>query len=344
MPTAFAAIPNSLIIILSIILGAYINLWILSVGSTLAVGMQLLFILYPIWHLHFRFHFVFDWKEHNIHEFFTLLMPVVIGVSVNEINTLVDRTVASQVAIGGISALTYANSLIMLVQGSIVQPIATVCYPKITNFVSCSNEKEAKTIIQQTLDCMLAVLVPITLGFIVFANLIIQALFGRGKFTWDAVQMTGIALAFYAIGIIFIGLREILSRYYYAHSNTKVPVRNATIGVIINIIFNILFSKILGIAGLALATSFSACITSILLFTGCDKYLNCGAVTIDIKELIKIIFSSGIAILIPLFFVSKITIGNLLELIIVITLSIIIYIAIGLILRLKAFHILKKML
>ncbi len=134
-PTAFAAIPNSLAIIASIVLGAVCNIWLLSIGSTLAVGIQLIFILYPVYKLQHHFHISFDWQSRDIRDFFVLLLPVIVGVSVNEINTLVDRTIASGVAIGGISALTYANSLIMLVQGGMVQPIATVCYPKITNFV-----------------------------------------------------------------------------------------------------------------------------------------------------------------------------------------------------------------
>lgn len=83
-PTAFAAIPNSIFIILSIILGAFFNIWILSIGSTLAVGVQLLFLLYPIHKLRFHFQFNFNWKDDSVREFFYLLGPVIIGVSVNE--------------------------------------------------------------------------------------------------------------------------------------------------------------------------------------------------------------------------------------------------------------------
>jgi putative peptidoglycan lipid II flippase len=341
-PTAFAAVPNSIAIILSIVLGALYNIWILSIGSTLAVGFQLLFILYPIYQLKFHFHFRFTWRSPDVQSFFMLLIPVVIGVSVNEINTLVDRTIASNVAIGGISALTYANSLIMLIQGGIVQPIATVCYPKITDFVSKKNEDEAKIIIEQTLAYMAAILIPITLGFMVYQNLIVTFLFGRGKFGSDAIQMTGVALFFYAIGILFVGAREAISRYYYAHSNTKIPVKNATIGVIINIAFNLIFSSFLGIAGLALATSLSAMITAFLLFVGCNKYLHCGKIFLDVKDLLKVIFFSILAVAIPYLILVFSGMKSIFLLVPVIIIAVIIYATLGIVFRIKIFGLLKK--
>ncbi|AVO74465.1 integral membrane protein MviN [Megasphaera elsdenii DSM 20460] len=338
-PTAFAAIPNSIFIILSIILGSFFNIWILSIGSTLAVGVQLLFLFYPIHKLRFHFHFNFNWKDDSVREFFCLLGPVIIGVSVNELNTLVDRTLASQISVGGISSLTYANSLIMLIQGGIVQPIATVCYPKITHYISIRDSKSAKNIVEQTLNFTLTLLIPLTLGLIVYKYIIVDSLFGRGAFDQTAIHMTSSALFFYSFGIIFVGIREILSRFYYSHSNTIIPVRNAIFGVIINIIFNIVFSRFWGISGLALATSLSAWITAILLWWGCDKYLKSGGLSIDIKDLLKVFFASLISIVIPAWFILDIYVSNVIKLLMVIPLSIIIYFVLGIFFRIQLFKI-----
>ncbi|MDY6282704.1 MAG: lipid II flippase MurJ, partial [Erysipelotrichaceae bacterium] len=119
-PTAFAAIPNSLCIMASIALGSKINIWLLPIGSCLAVGVQMIFLVIPVHKLNFKLRINLSWKDSYIKQFLQLIIPVILGVSVNQVNTLVDRTVASQVAIGGISALTYANSLIMFVQGGLI--------------------------------------------------------------------------------------------------------------------------------------------------------------------------------------------------------------------------------
>lgn len=343
-PTAFAAIPNSFFIIVSIVLGAVYNVWLLAIGSVLAVGFQLAFLLYPVYKLHFKFHFNLDFHHTAVCEFFYLLIPVIVGVSVNEINILVDRTLASQVMVGGISALTYANSLIMLIQGGIVQPIATVCYPKITHFISKQNNQEAKILIEQTLSFTLALLIPITLGFMIYQYVITDVLFGRGAFDRNAVSMTSIALFFYSLGISFVGIREILSRFYYAHANTKIPVKNAMIGVVINIVFNIVFSRFLGIAGIALATSLSAFITALLLWMECDKYLNCGWVYVDIKDIMKIFTTSIISIAVPAYFLSTIDMSNLSRLLIALFSSLILYFIIGLFLKISLFQEIQQKL
>ena len=68
-----------------------------------------------------------------------LALPAIIGTSVNQINVLVDRTLASGIAVGGISALNYANSLNLTVQGLFVVSLTTVMYPMISKMVAEDN-------------------------------------------------------------------------------------------------------------------------------------------------------------------------------------------------------------
>lgn len=289
---AFAAIPNSLFIMVSIYFGSKYNLWLLSIGSTLAVGVQLQFLIPSIKKTEYKFGLQFDWKDPYIKKFFKMMTPVIVGVSVNELNTLIDRTVASQVAVGGISALTYANSLINFIQGGLVQPVATVFYPKITETVSNKKYQAGRNLMNRAINLVLGLLIPITIGFLVLSSGVVKFLFGRGAFDENAAKLTSIAVVFYAVGICFVGLREFISRYYYANGNSKTPMINTSIGVVINIILNLILSKWIGIGGLALATSISAIVTSILLVKNTHTKITSGAIDFDVEELGKIILSS----------------------------------------------------
>lgn len=291
-PTAFAAIPNSLVIIVSIMLGSLWNLWALSVGSTLAPAAQLIVLWPVVYKLGFRLRLNFRWKDSYLKLFFKMMVPVILGVSINEINTLIDRSVASQVSVGGISALTYANSLIMLIQGGFAQPVATVFYPNISKEVGKKNIAKAKELLQNAIEVILIGLIPITIGFIIYAQPITKALFGRGAFDEQAVSMTSTAVTFYAIGIVFVGLRELLSRYYYAYSDTKTPMKNAIIGMLTNIILNLTLSRIIGIGGLALATSVSAFITTGIMWVECKTKTAGGRLSLKVVELLKIVVAS----------------------------------------------------
>lgn len=71
------------------------------------------------------------------------------------------------------------------------------------------------------------------------------------------VDMTSVCMFFYALGIIATAIRDILSKSFYAMNDTKTPTINSVIMVAINIIGNIILSRILGLVGLAVATSFA---------------------------------------------------------------------------------------
>lgn len=290
--TAAAAIPNSLVIIVSIVLGACWNILALSIGSTLATAIQMAFLWVPVHKLNFRLRLNFHWKDSYLQYFFSLMGPVILGVSVNEINTLLDRTIASQVAIGGISALTYANSLVMLVQGGFAQPVATVFYPRLTKSITEGNHKAARTDFHAALQVLLVFLLPVTIGFMILSNDITMAFFGRGAFDQNASVLTSTALSFYAIGIVFVGVRELLARYYYAYGNTKIPMLNAAIGMVVNITLNLTLSRVIGIGGLALATSVAAIVTVILMWCQCRRLSSDSKIILNWIEVGKILIAA----------------------------------------------------
>ncbi len=334
-PTAFSAIPNSMFIMFSIYLGAKWNLWALTIGSTLAVGVQLLFLIRPVRKLGYGLEIDFRWKNKYIREFFCLMLPVVVGVCANEINILVDRTIASQIAEGGISALTYANSMIMLVQGGLVQPVSTVCYPKIAECVSKRDYRHASELLEKAITMLLSLLVPITVGCILYSRDITIFLFGRGVFNEQAVEMTAIAFTFYAIGICAVGLRELISKYFFACSNTKIPIKNGLIGVLINIGMNIFLSKTIGIGGLALATSISAFVTLILLVKDCKKILNENVNYFDIIQIAKIGTATIIMAFISYFTYLHIPFGLTAKLIIAVLVGLFVYTGMGYLLEIE---------
>ncbi len=187
------------------------------------------------------------------------------GTAVNDINKIVDRTLASLISIGGISALNYAQRINGFVQGIVVVSIATAMYPLISKMAADDNILGLKKTLSESVIAMSMLVIPATIGAMLFATPIVEILFGRGAFDSQAVSMTSSALFFYAIGMTGIGLRQILSRFFYALQDTKTPMINASVGIVVNIVLNIVLSRYFGIPGLALATSISATLTSCLL-------------------------------------------------------------------------------
>ncbi|ERG67720.1 murein biosynthesis integral membrane protein MurJ [Exiguobacterium chiriqhucha] len=269
---ALTGIVMNTVVIFSIYLSwFYQELMILSIGTLISMIAQL-FLLTPLMKkISFKLNLYYEKNDQNLKEMIYLSIPVIIGVSVNEINVLVDRTIASSVAVGGISALNYANKLNGFIYGIFVFSIATVLYPTIIKKINQGDQEGfLKSFREATIGVLLFVL-PATVGLMVLSEPIIKLLYGRGAFDQEALTLTSSALFFYSFGIVGVSLRLIISRIYYALKDTKTPMLNATYGMIINIVLNIILSEYLGIGGLALATSIAAIITTTLLFISLRK-------------------------------------------------------------------------
>lgn len=282
----------NIVVILSIFISSKTDIWVLAVGSVLSLVAQLLLIIPFVCKKGYKYQPVMDFKDERIINMALIALPVILGVSVNQINVLVDRTLASGIAVGGISALNYANRLNGFVQGMFVASIATVMYPMISKMAAESNISGLKNSVAEAINLVNLLVIPATVGAMIFSEPVVKLLFGRGAFDLDAISMTSSSLFFYSFGMLGFGLREILSRAFYSVQDTKTPVINASIAVVINIILNIILSRFLGIGGLALATSISALICTGLLFISFRKKMGAFGLKDIVISGIKIISAS----------------------------------------------------
>lgn len=289
---ALVGFPMNILTVIVIYLSYDKNIIILSVGTLIATATQLILLLHYSYKKGYNYKLIVDINDKHIKNMGNIAIPVIIGASVNQINVLVDRTLASRVVVGGISALNYANKLNSFVQGVFVLSIATAMYPIISKMMTEDNIKGFKKSISEAIVGINLLVMPATIGTMLFAEDIVKLLFGRGAFDIQAISLTSYALFFYAIGMIGISIRQILSRAFYSLQDTKTPMTNASIGLILNIILNIIFSKYMGIGGLALATSIAATFTTVLLFISLRKKIGPFGMKQNSISFLKILFAS----------------------------------------------------
>ncbi|MBU9712164.1 murein biosynthesis integral membrane protein MurJ [Evansella tamaricis] len=259
-------LPFNTIIIIFIVISANSNIYVLIFGSVLAIVSQALLLSVYSYKYKYKYYPKLDYKDSSIKRMFLLATPAIVGSSVIQLNLLIDRTLASNIAEGGISALNYAHNLNLFILGIVVASITTVLFPTITKMAEKNNMEELKKSLASAITGINLLVLPATVGYMIFSEQIVQVLFGRGEFDSNAVSMTSSALFYYSIGISSIGLRMVLTRVYYALHDSKTPMVNSSISMIVNIILNIVLSRYLGIAGLALATSLAAIFSTLLLF------------------------------------------------------------------------------
>lgn len=268
---AFIGLPLSVIIVISIFLASHGSIVFLAYGTLVATASQFLFMVPSIKKEGYRYSFYLDFRDVRAINTMKIALPVIVGTSVNQINTLIDTTIASSLVTGGISALNYANRLNLLVQGLFVLSVVTAMYPVMSSYASKQDYYSTRKLLTESIILVELFLIPISIGTLIFHKEVVILLYGHGAFDTTAVELTSTALFFYAFGMLGFGLRQVLSRGFYAMQQTKTPVVNGAIGMGINIVLNIILSSYLGVGGLALATSISATITTFLLLISYQK-------------------------------------------------------------------------
>lgn len=267
---------------------------LLAVGTVVALAAQLLFLIPFLKREAYRHNLQVDWQDPHIRTMMLMLMPIVLGVSVNQINCLVDRTVASQLAVGAISALNYAGKLNGFVQGVFVVSVSTAMFPEIARMAAGNNLAGLKRTLSDSLSSVNLFVIPATVGIMLFAEPIVILLFGRGAFTQAASEMTTQALFYFSMGMLAMGYREVLSRAFYSLQDIRTPMLNATVGVLINIVLNLVLARVMGVGGLALATSIAAAVTTGMLFLSLRKKIGLLGLGKTAGSFFKIVIASFI--------------------------------------------------
>lgn len=205
-------------------------------------------------------------QDDNLKQALKMTGPVIWSISVAELNALVNRLVASFLFVGSVAALSYAQKVNTVAMSLMVHVISTIIYPLYAESFANGNDEQLSRRVNLSITMYSLLLMPLSVGIFCLKEEIIQLAYGRGQFDAAAVNVTQGLLGFYCIGIMFMGLRETVSKVFNSMGDTKTTAINATIGVVLNIVLNVTLPFVMGVNGLALATSICAIvITSRLL-------------------------------------------------------------------------------
>lgn len=266
----------------------------LMVTSVIAVASQLLYQILGLKKIGYNYRFVLDLKDRYVRKIMYLVAPVLVSVSISDLNKIVDRSLASTLVSGSVSALNYGNRLKTLVLGIFITAITTVIFPTLSKEANKVNYEGFKKTMGYGINIILLITIPATMGMIILAEPIVRVAFERGAFNSSDTIMTTGALIFYTLGLAGMGLKSFLNRVYYSLQDTKTPMVNGFIAVAINIVLNLIFIQFMEHRGLALATSISATITTGLLLYGLKKKIGQLGTIRFIKCGIKSLFASSI--------------------------------------------------
>lgn len=201
-----------------------------------------------------------------------LLVPALFGVSVSQINLLLDTLIASLLVSGSVSWLYFSDRLMELPLGIFGIAIAIVVLPSLSRKHAESSMAEFSDTLDWAFRLVCLIAVPSTLALVLIAEPLLVTLFQNENFTEIDVINASRSLRAYAIGLLAFMAIKIFAPGYYARQNTKTPVKIGVIAMATNMVLNLLF-YLNGLAhvGLALATSLAAMLNATLLIIGLSR-------------------------------------------------------------------------
>lgn len=208
----------------------------------------------------------FNPRDEGVKRISHLMLPALLGVSVSQINLLVDTLMASFLTTGSVSWLYYADRLMEFPVAIFGLALATVILPDLSKIVARGDVSAYSRILDWALRWVFLVTVPAMVGLIVLSEPILATLFHNGQFTTQDVIKTGQSLMAYSIGLSSFVLVKVLASGFYARQDTRTPVKIAIIAMVANIVLNLIFIVPLQHTGLALATALAALLNTSLLY------------------------------------------------------------------------------
>lgn len=193
------------------------------------------------------------------------ILPVVFGASLYQLNLLVDKIIATLVAVGAVTWLYLADRVNQLPLGVIGVGIGVALLPMLTRSIQGGYEDDALASQNRAIEISLVLTLPAAAGLLVLAEPIAAVLYERGAFTAADRQAVGAALAAFASGLPAYVLIKALAPGFFGRQDTVTPVRISIFAMAVNIVLNIILMGPLGHVGIAVATALSAWLNAGLL-------------------------------------------------------------------------------
>lgn len=252
--------------------------------------------------------------EHDgVKRILVLMVPALFGVSVSQINLLLDTVLASLLPTGSVSWLYYSDRLTELPLGVFAIAIATVILPTLSGQRARADDPAFSETLSWAIRSVLLIATPATVALAFLAEPLLVTLFQYGAFGAQDRVMAAVSLQAYSLGLGAFMLVKVLAPGFYAREDMKSPVRIGIIAMGTNMVLNLLFVLPLlwwfniGHAGLALATSVSAWLNAVLLYRGLRLYGVLSITGIPVGWMIRIVLATLLMTLVLWWFTPNIT-------------------------------------
>jgi putative peptidoglycan lipid II flippase len=198
----------------------------------------------------------------------SLMLPALLGVGVAQISLLINTQIASHLAPGSVSWLTYADRLMEFPTAILGVALGAVLMPQLAAARAHGDQLEYAAMLDWGLRLVLVLALPCAAALLTFSQPLVSVLYHYGAFTDHDVKQTTLALTGYGVGLLGLVAIKVLAPGYYASQDIKTPVKIAVLVLCFTQVLNLVLVPYLAHAGLALSIGLGALLNAVWLLVG----------------------------------------------------------------------------
>ena len=247
----------------------------LAVAVVVGAGLHLVVQVPALFAVGMRYQPIADWRDGAVREVGRLMGPRILGLAAVQFNLIITIFFASTVSDGAISAVNFAWLIMMMPLGLFGMAISTAVFPTMAE-QAVADRGELRRTLERSLRLILFLTIPAAVGLMVLSEPLVAFLFQHGAglgflfqggaFDEASTSITEQAVLFFAVGLFAHAAIEILSRGFYALSDTRTPVMFALMALAVNLVLSAIFVQFWEVRGLALAVSLATILEGGFLF------------------------------------------------------------------------------
>ena len=265
---AFTPVLLNIFLVISILVAPWYDdpVYVLAWGVLAAGLAQLLFQFPSLFRTRFLVAPRISFKHEGVHRVLKLLGPALLAASASQINVLVGTILASQLVVGSVSWIYYAERFLALPIGTVAIALRTVILPSLSRMYQAESKQDFASTIDWGTRVGLLLALPAAVGLYFLAEPIIATIYHRGAFTEADIWMSAAALKAYTVGIVPMVLIMIAAPGFFARQNTRIPMHYAMVSVGANACVCLALFWWLGHVGIAFGTSVASALQCYLLY------------------------------------------------------------------------------
>lgn len=263
IPSIISLVSNLAIIIYYVTLGKKFGVYGLAVTMIIAWSLQFLIEVPWIRKFGVKFRPDFRFKDKYIIQAIKLAGPMLIATWVQPLYTLVNQRLASNID----SAVTYiqqSSRLYLIVTGVVSFVVTNLIFPKLAQAIADKRDDDAKNLFSMSVRSMFMLILPLMAGFMILSRPVATVIYGHGKMTGEGISAISTLLKYYSIGMAGLAVNEVLSKTFFSMQESKIPMINSIISMIVNVVLAYVLFNYMQANGLALATACGSICNAIL--------------------------------------------------------------------------------